>query len=294
MASPLLHNSHGSRPAEIFEDFFPDGVVALDFADEARTLLVGTRAGPLCRMKQNGDRVLEDRSFVGLRKLVWSDSGNIGVAVLGDSRMLCFDARLKPLWDASITGRIVSIAISPHGGHIAFSSDAARLHIVTADRKEIAKVDTMRAMEHLTFLAEAPELIGAAEFGQLCRFDLKGQEIWNERLMNNAGDMAVSEGGKRIFLAAFNHGVQVYDRSGTQLGSFAIDGIPCRVSASATKNRVAVLTLENRIFWLNFEGTIQWAVDISPDPPVHICTGPLGDRLFIATQSGCVLQVAWP
>jgi len=294
VASPLLHNSHGSRPAEIFEDFFPDGVVALDFANEARTLLVGTRAGHLCLMNQNGDRVLEDRSFVGLRKLVWSDSGNIGVAVLGDSRMLCFDARLKPLWDASITGRIVSIAISPHGGHIAFSSDAARLHIVTADRKEIAKVDTMRAMEHLTFLAEAPELIGAAEFGQLCRFDLKGQEIWNERLMNNAGDMAVSEGGKRIFLAAFNHGVQVYDRSGTQLGSFAIDGIPCRVSASATKNRVAVLTLENRIFWLNFEGTIQWAVDISPDPPVHICTGPLGDRLFIATQSGCVLQVAWP
>ena len=204
MASPLLHNSHGSRPAEIFEDFFPDGVVALDFADEARTLLVGTRAGHLCLMNQNGDRVLEDRSFVGLRKLVWSDSGNIGVAVLGDSRMLCFDARLKPLWDASITGRIVSIAISPHGGHIAFSSDAARLHIVTADRKEIAKVDTMRAMEHLTFLAEAPELIGAAEFGQLCRFDLKGQEIWNERLMNNAGDMAVSEGGKRIFLANWN------------------------------------------------------------------------------------------
>ena len=294
MASPLLHNSHGSRPAEIFEDFFPDGVVAIDFADEARTLLVGTVSGHLCLMNQNGDRVVEDRSFVRLRKLVWSDSGNIGVAVLGDNRMLCFDGRLKPLWDVSITGRIVSIAISPHGSHIAFSSDAARLHLVTADRKEIAKVDTRRALEHLTFLAEAPELIGAAEFGQLCRFDLKGREIWNERLMNNAGDMAVSEGGKRIFLAAFNHGVQVYDRSGTQLGSFAIDGIPSRVSASATRNRVAVLTLENRIFWLNFEGTIQWAVDISQDPPMHICTGPLGDRLFIATQSGCVLQIAWP
>ncbi len=294
MASPLLHNCHGSRPAEVFEDFFPDGVVAIDFADEARTLLVGTASGHLCLLNQNGDRLVEDRSFVGLRKLVWSDSGEIGVAVLGDSRMLCFDARLKPLWDASITGRIVGIAISPHGSHIAFSSDAARLHIVTADRKEIAKVDTRRAMEHLTFLAEAPELIAATEFGQLCRFDLKGKELWNERLMNNAGDMSVSENGKRIFLAAFNHGVQVYDRSGTQLGSFAIDGIPSRVSASATKNRVAVLTLENRIFWLNFEGTIQWAVDISQDPPRHICTGPLGDRLFIATQSGCVLQIAWP
>jgi outer membrane protein assembly factor BamB len=294
VASPLLHNSHGSRPTEVFEDFFPDGVVAIDFAREARTLLIGTKSGHVCLMNQNGDRLVEDRGFAGLRKLVWSDNGNIGVAVLGENRLVCFDARLKPLWDASITGRIISIAIAPYGSHVAFSSDSARLHIVTADRKEIAKVETRRAMEHLTFLTEAPELIGAAEFGQLCRFDLTGKEIWNERLMNNAGDMSVSEGGKRIFLAAFNHGVQVYDRKGIQLGSFAIDGIPGRVSASATKDRVAVMTLENRIFWLNFEGTIQWAVDISQDPPAHICTGPLGDRLFIATQSGCVLHVAWP
>lgn len=294
MASPLLHNCHGSRPAEVFEDFFPEGVVAIDFADEARTILVGTESGHMCLLNQNGDRLVEDRSFVGLRKLVWSDNGEIGVAVLGENRMLCFDHRLKPLWDASITGRIIEMAISPYGSHIAFSSDSARLHIITSDRKELAKIDTRRPLEHLRFLAEAPELIGAAEFGQLCRMDLKGKELWNERLMNNAGDMSVSEGGKRIFLAAFNHGVQVYDRSGTQLGSFAIDGIPCRVSASSTRNRVAVLTLENRIFWLNFEGSIQWAVDISQDPPTHICTGPLGDRLFIATQSGCLLQIAWP
>ena len=294
MASPLLHNCHGSRPVEVFEDFFPEGVVAIDFANEARTLLVGTQSGHLCLLNQNGDRLVEDRSFAGLRKLVWSDNGEIGVAVLGDNRMLCFDQRLKPLWDASITGRIIGIAIAPHGSHVAFSSDSARLHIITSDRKEIAKVDTKLALEHLSFLAEAPELIAAAEFGQMCRFDLKGNELWNERLMNNAGDISVSEGGKRIFIAAFNHGVQVYDRSGKQLGSFAIDGIPCRVSASATKNRVAVLTLENRIFWLNFEGSIQWAVDVSQDPPTHICTGPLGDRLFIATQSGCLLQIAWP
>ena len=149
-------------------------------------------------------------------------------------------------------------------------------------------------MEHIVFLREDPEIIAAAEFRQIGRFDLKGREIWNEQLLNNAGGMSVSDGAKKIFLAAFNHGVQVYNMSGQQLGSFAIDGIPGNVSASATKNRIAVLTLENRIYWLNFEGTIQWAVDISQDPPRHICTGPLGDRLFIATQSGCLLQVAWP
>ena len=294
MASPLLHNCHGSRPSEVFEDFFPEGIVAIDFADEARKLLVGTRSGHLAMLSLSGDRLAEDRSYAGLSGLVLADTGDMGVAVIGESRIVCFNDRLKPLWDASITGRITGLAIAAHGSHVAFSSDSGRFHIVTADRKEVAKFETRRPMEHIAFLREERELIAAAEFGQLCRFDLKGREIWNEQLLNNVGDMSVSDGAKRIFLAAFNHGVQVYNKSGEQLGSFAIDGIPGSVSASATKNRIAVLTLENRVFWLNFEGTIQWAVDISQDPPKQICTGPLGDRLFIATQSGCLLHVSWP
>ncbi len=294
MASPLLHNCHGSRPSEVFEDFFPEGIVAMDFADEARQLLVGTRNGLLALISQDGHRREEDRSYVGLSRLVLSETGEIGAAVVGESRLICFDDRLKPVWDASITGKITGLAISAYGSHIAFSTDSGRLHLVTADRKELAKVETRRPMEYLAFLREEPEIIAAAEFGQLTRYDLKGREIWNEHLPNNAGGLSVSEGARRIFLAAFNHGVQVFNTSGDQLGSFAIDGIPGRVSASATKQRIAVLTLENRIYWLNFEGTIQWAVDISHDPPEHICTGPLGDRLFIATRSGCVLQVSWP
>jgi hypothetical protein len=294
VASPLLHNCHGSRPSEVFEDFFPDGIVSIDFADEARRLLVGTRGGHLALLSQNGDRLAEDRSFAGLSRLVLADTGDIGAAVVSESRLVCFNDRLKPLWDASITGRITALAIAAHGSHIAFSTDAGRLHIVTADRREVAKFETRRPMEHIAFLREEPEMIAAAEFGQMCRYDLRGREIWNEQLLNNVGDMCVSDGAKRVLLAAFNHGVQVHNKSGRQLGSFAIDGIPGRVSAAAAGNRIAVLTLENRIFWLNFDGEIQWAVDISQDPPNHICTGPLGDRLFIATRSGCLLQVAWP
>lgn len=294
MASPLLHNCHGSRPTEVFEDFFPDGIVSMDFAHEARQLLLGTGRGHLALISQSGDRIANSLNYSGLSKAVLAHSGDLGAAIVDDSQLVCFDKSLKPIWDVSITGRIKALAIAPHGSHIAFSTDSARLHIVTTDRRELAKIETRRPMEHISFLAEEPELIAAAEFGQMCRFSLKGKEIWNEHLMNNVGDMSVAEGAKRIFLAAFNHGVQIYNRSGQQLGAFAIDGIPSRVAAAATKTRVAVLTLENRIYWLNFDGEIQWAVDISQDPPQHICTGALGDRLFVGTQSGCLLQVSWP
>jgi len=294
VASSLLHNCHGSRPTEVFEDVFAGGIVAMALAHESRQLLVATRRGHLSLLSQSGDRVSENLNYAGLSKVALSHSGEIGAAIVNQNKLVCFDQTLKPLWDASVTGRITGLAIAPHGSHIAFSTDSARLHIVTADRREVAKVETRRPMEHIVFLTEAAELIAAAEFGQMGRFSLKGKELWNEQLLNNVGDMCLADGAKRIFLAAFNHGVQVYNRSGEQLGTFAIDGIPSRVSASATKSRVAVLTLENRIYWLNFDGEIQWAVDVSQDPPQHICTGPLGDRLFIATKSGCLLQVSWP
>lgn len=294
MASPLLRNCHGSRPTEVFEDFFPGGIVAMDFANEARSLLVGTRSGHLSLLSQSGDRIAEDLNYAGLSQAVVADTGDIGVAVVGLNRLICFNERLKSVWEASITGRIMGLAIAPHGSHIAFSTDSARIHIVTAERREIAKIETKRPVDHLAFLSQEPELMAAAEFGQLCRFSLKGKEIWVEHLANNVGNLSVSDGQDRIFMAAFNHGVQVYDTLGNQLGSFAIDGIPSHVSAAATKSRVAVLTLENRIYWVNYEGTIQWAVDISQDPPTHICAGPLGDRLFLGTQSGCLLQVSWP
>jgi hypothetical protein len=292
--SPLLRNCHGSRPAEVFEDFFPGGIAAMDLACEARTLLVASRSGHLSLLNDHGERLIEEFQYAGVSRIVWADSGDTGAAVMGDDRLLCFDHKLKPLWDARITGRITGLAIAPHGSHIAFATDSARIHIVSADRREVAKFDTVRPLEHLKFYGEMPRLLAAAEQGQMCCYDLQGREIWHERILNNAGDLCLSEPSRRIFMAAFNHGVQVFESDGTVLGAYALDGIPSRVSASRFHNRVAVMTLENRIFWLNFEGTIQWVADLSVDPPEHIQTGPLADRLWIATTSGCLLALSWP
>lgn len=294
MASPLLQNCVGSRPETIFEDFFPDGICGLAVSREARSIAVGTRNGRLCLLSPSGDRIRESLNYGHLSRVVLCDSGEFGVAVTGTNSLAFFDNGLKPLWQSSITGRITSLAIAPYGGHIAFATESARIHIVTNEKKEVVTIDTRRPMDHLAFLSESPHLVAAAEFGQMCRYDLKGNEVWTEHILNNVGDLSVSEGGKRLFLAAFNHGVQVYGLDGDQLGSFAIDGIPARVCCSATRGRVAVLTLENRIFLLNFEGSIQWAVDISQDPPEHLAMAPLGDRLLIATSSGCLLSAAWP
>jgi len=290
---PLLRNSHGTRPEVVQDDVFPEGIVGIDYAAESRSLLVATAAGTLTLLNRDGRQLMVSRQYEGVRSVVWSDVGNFGAAVLGNDQVVCFDGKLNARWDVRITGTIRAIAISSYGSHLAISADSSRTHIVTTDKKEIASFDTTRPLDYLQFVQDQPQIVGAAEFGHLCVHDLNGTELWYERISNNVGDLSVTGCGRRILLAAFNHGVQMMTGSGRDKGAFMVDGIPATVSVAANKRRMSVTTLESRVYWLNLEGELLWAVDLATDPPVRVITGPLGDRMFLATQSGCLLQLCW-
>ncbi len=289
----LFKNSHGTQPDIAIDDMIPEGIAAIDLAKEAATLLVLSSTGQMRLMNQGGDILATSRNFRDAGLLAWADAGNFGATVVNDDRLVCFDSQLNTLWEVSVTGRITAVAMAPHGGHLAFSTDGGSTHVVSVDKRELAKITNHRPMDHLAFLAESPVLIAAAEFGNLCAYDLKGREKWSENVMNNIGDISASGCGKRILLSAFNHGIQLYNQTGKSKGSFLLDGIPSRVSAAEFRTRLAAITLENRLYWLNFEGAVQWVADLSADPPLHIRIGPLGDRLFLATQSGRLLQLLW-
>ncbi|MEQ9411435.1 MAG: hypothetical protein RIK87_27215 [Fuerstiella sp.] len=293
MNHPLLQNSFGNRPQVLQDDVFPEGIVAMDLAAEARTLLAGTGSGHLMLLGPAGEQLARERGFDGLRHLAWSDVGNFAVVALENGRLICLDGRLSRKWEVDLTGEIVGLALSPFGSHIAVSTESAYVHLVTTDRKEVGKFNSTRPLEFLQFLYERPLVVGAAEFGHLCCHDLDGSEQWNERIMNNVGSMSVTGDGRRILLAAFNHGVQVLNSSGRQKGSFVVDGIPDFVAAAANRRRLAVRTLEHRLYWLNFDGDVSWGCDFASDPAHRLCVGPLGDRLYVATQSGRLLQLAW-
>ena len=293
MQHPLLTNSYGSRPEVVQDDMFPEGIVALDFCEEARTLIIGTGSGQLIRLNRQGDQLQRVSGFSGIRALAWSDAGTFGAVALEGGRFLCVDKSFDTEWDARVTGEVGAIAVSPFGSHFAFSTESCRVHIVTTEKKETASFETLQRQDYLHFLHEAPLLIGAAEFGHLCCHRLNGDEEWNERIVNNVGAMAVTGCGKRILLAAFNHGIQVMNRYGKLEGSFAVDGVPNRVAASSTRRRFAATTIEHRLYWLNFDGDLVWGCDFSSDPVVCMDVDPMGDRLFIATQSGRLLQLTW-
>ena len=293
MKHPLLQNSFGNPPEVVQDDVYPEGIVAMDLAEEARTLLIGTHTGHLVLLNEKGEQIRRERGFNDLRTLVWSNVGNFGMVALEGGRLVCIDDRLSRRWEVDLTGNVVGLAMSPFGSHVAVSTESSRVHIVTSDKKEVGKFDTQRPLDYLKFLYERPAIIGAAEFGHLCEYSLDGKEEWNERIMNNVGNVAVTADGSRILLSAFNHGVQVLNSSGKQKGAFMVDGIPDFVAVAASKRRLITRTIENRLYWLNFEGDVSWGCDLTPDPAQNLCVGPLGDRLYMSTQSGRLLQLTW-
>lgn len=293
MSHPLLQNSYGNRPQVEQDDVYPEGIVAMDLADEARTLLLGTQTGHLVLLDSKGNQLARVRGFDGVQMLSWSNAGNFGMVAMKNGQLVCVDRELNRRWEVQLTGEVVGLALSPFGSHVAICTEAARVHIVTIDKKEVTAFDSTRPLQSLAFLNDTAAVVGAAEFGHLCCHTLDGQEQWNERIMNNVGNMTVTNDGKRILLSAFNHGVQVLNGDGKQKGSFMVDGIPDFVAVSASRRRLVVRTIENRLYWLNFEGDVSWGCDFSQDPPVHLCPGPLGDRIFLSTQSGRLLQLAW-
>jgi hypothetical protein len=293
MASHLLQKCVGARPDEVFEDFFPDGIAALRLSLETRRIWVATANGRLCLLSPTGERLREAFACQGLRLLAVAHGSDLAAGVRNDASLMAIGPDLKPEWESRVTGRITSLAISPAGGHIAFATDSSRIHLMTAERREIARIETRRPVEHLQFLMETPQLLAATEVGQITRYDLAGRVLHDEQLMSQVGDMAISESGRRIFLAAFNHGVQVCDLDGGQLGIFAVDGIPAKVACSVTRDRVAVWTMEQRLFRMTFDGNVLWAGDFAADPLVHFAMQATGDGLLLASQSGCLLHCRW-
>ena len=293
MKHPLLQNSFGTQPQVTQDDVYPEGITAMDLAAEDGSLLIGTGTGHLTLLNRNGDQLVRERGFEGLRLLKWSDAGNFAVAALENGRIVCLDRKLQKQWQVDLTGEVVGLAMSPFASHIAVSTESSFVHIVTIDKKEIGKFQTVRPLQFLQFHYERPALVGAAEFGHLCCHNLDGSEEWNERIMNNVGNMVMTGDGKRILLSAFNHDVQVLNGSGKQKGSFVVDGIPDFVAVSGSRRRLVTRTIEHRLYWLNFDGEVSWGCDLSTDPVRNLCAGPLGDRLYMSTQSGRLLQLVW-
>ncbi|MCA9058713.1 MAG: hypothetical protein KDA85_09445, partial [Planctomycetaceae bacterium] len=116
---PLFRHCQGSRPNLVLDDTFPEGIAAIEYADEAGELLLATGNGELLLVNENGELIYRATGFQSVRHLTLCSTGTYGAAVLGNHRLVCFDRQLRFVWDAEAPARITALAIAPFGSHLA-------------------------------------------------------------------------------------------------------------------------------------------------------------------------------
>lgn len=267
-------------------------LVCLEAAAESGDVLAADAAGGMNLLDRRGKLVALTRGFQELDLLAFADAGNFGAAAVDGSRLVFFDRRLEVLWSADLHDAITALSVSPHGGHVAASTADSRTRVYDSAKKPVTRFDTIRPLHHLRFLAAVPELIGAAEHGLFCRYTLDGLSLWSEKLWSNVGDMTAVGDGGTIYLAAFNHGVQAYDGDGETLGTYVLEGTPSCVSSSYVSKRLAVVTQERQIFWIDSGGDVLWTANL-PDAVCGVRTDPLGGGMVCGFDSGRVVKLDW-
>jgi len=287
-----LRTGQGDRPRQRWAFTADAPLLSLELVRETGEILAADESGGLYLLDRRGKIRALSRGFHDLSSLTWSDTGTYGAALLDEATVCRFDRRFDVKWSITLYEAVTAVVISPYGNHVAVSM-ANGSNLILDDRKrKIANFETVRPLSFLQFVAEAPALLGAAEYGLICRHKLNGAEVWSEKLWSNVGDMSATGDGKHLYVAGFNRGIQAFALDGENTGSYVVEGTPNHISTSYMQKRIAATTLERHFYWLAAGGQMLWATHL-PDDACRLLCDPRGEWVVCGFKSGRVVFLEW-
>lgn len=267
-------------------------LTGLRLARETGEILAADETGGLYRIDRKGDYSAVNRLRDPIREVSWSDDGQVAVALVGDSQLHLFDRSLKERWMLDLPEECYQIAIDPYGQYIAVSlADSGNL-IFDAKKRRVAGFETIRPLKHIRFLTSEATLVGAAEHGLICCHSLDGEQLWQEKLWSNVGEMTATGDGNLIYLAGFTHGVQTFDGDGDPIGSYILEGTVNRLATSYDPNRLIATTVERHLYWLDADGELLWSAE-TPNDVVRLTCDPFGEWVVCGFADGHLVCLDW-
>lgn len=287
-----IRNGTGLAPRVAWAFTADAGLVSMALATECGDVFAADESGGLYRLNRLGRVMAVSRGLREIRELCFSDTGEAGIAICGADEFCALDAHLNVVWSAAAPAKIQAATIDAWGHNVALGFDSSRNVILNVDRKKLAEFETVRPLHFLRFSVGRPLLVGVAEYGLLACHELDGSEVWNEKLWSTIGDVSICENARQIFLAAFAHGIQSFDRNGNSLASYVVEGTPAHLSVSHFGDRLVAATVENQLYWMDADGTLLWAAE-TPEPVVSVLCDPIGEWLIAGFRSGRILRLDW-
>jgi hypothetical protein len=254
--------------------------------------LAADQSGGLYLLDRRGRVSSLNRGFHDVNAFAWSDTGTAGAMIIGEDKLCSFNRQFEIAWSIKLYQPALAIATTAYGNHVAVSLVNGNNLIFDARKTKIAGFETIRPLSFLQFVVTRPALLGAAEYGLLCRHQLSGAPVWSEKLWSNVGDVSAYGDGQALHVAGFNHGVQTFSEDGNHKGSYMVEGTPNHVSTSFVPKRIAVSTLERHFYWLADDGELLWATQL-PDDVCRLRCDPHGNWVVCGFASGRIVALEW-
>lgn len=273
--------------------FRPDAPLArLALAGETGDVFCLDEAGHLYRIDRDGSLGSVNRLRDELLELTWSISGTLGAAIVGDRTLMTLGRDLKVKWTANMPDDILAIAVDPHGHYICATLADGGTVILSSLRKKVCAFETIRPLAHAQFLASEPVLMAAAEHGLLCCHTLGGERLWEEKVLSNCGTLSAAGDGRRLMMASFTHGIQVFDDVGEAVGAYMIEGTAAMARTNFVADKLIAYTLERQCLWIDEDGEPLWSTEL-PEDAIDIAIDPLGDDVVIGLPEAGACKFGW-
>ena len=203
--------------------------------DEAGRILAWDEGNQLYLLNTRGESLSTSRVPNRITTGAISDEGGL-IALLVEADgpgLLLFSADFDVLSERPAPTDASFVTIDPHGRYMAVGTRHNALHLINRHGRPAGRLETMEPLSHLCFVLGRPLMVGAAAFGMLVGIELERsrssggldpQIIWQDRLMSNVGRLALDGEGSMVLASCFTLGIQRFDLTGRNEGSYHLGG----------------------------------------------------------------------
>lgn len=267
-------------------------LVAMEWARESGEVLAADASGGLYHFDRGGQLASLTRGYHALNALALADTGEHAIAAIDDVRLCRVNRQLRTDWSIEMSEPILAVATDPHGHCFAASLADGRTVLYDSEKRRLGQYQTHRPLRYLQFLSTEKVILGSAEHGLFCRYELPGREIWADTSWANVGGFAATGNGRRVYVAGYTHGIRVIDGDGQSKAGWIPEGTTGLIACSFVPKRVVAATQERHLYWLDEDGEMLWGV-LAPEDIAAVQCDPLGKGMMVGFQSGRLLRLDW-
>ncbi len=288
LSGPGTSSRYRFTPAWSFSTFAP--VRGLSLARETGMLLVWDEANWLYLVNHRGERQAQARGPSPIVGACASDDGSTLLAALGSGELWLLAPDLTPARRLPLRRPALALALDPFGRHIALSDHRGNVLVLSRDGQTLCKVPQPRPLLHLGFIAEAPFVVGCADFGLVVCLEVNGRQRWRDGLAVHCGSLTTSGNGERILLACYSDGVRRYALADGAHGHLTTSE-PCRLAALSFDGRLALVAGRSTSLLALDSGGRVLATHTLECPAIALALSALGDRAVVAQTNGVVITL---